>query len=96
MLTLRLPSALTAVEAEAFAGTKVQVVDLSGTKCTIIADRAFQNAGALRQVILPATVESISENAFSGCDYVQIICPAGSKAAQYAQENGIPWMDINP
>jgi len=96
MLTLKLPSALTAIEAEAFAGTKVQVVDLSGTKCTVIADHAFRDAGALRQIILPATVESISENAFSGCDHVQIVCPAGSKAAQYAQENGIPWMDVIP
>lgn len=50
---------------------------------------AFRNCTSLRIVYIPATVTAIHTRAFRGSEYVTVITPKGSYAAQFAQENGM-------
>lgn len=49
----------------------------------------FAENKALNIVVIPASVTSISNSSFKGCNYVKIITPSGSYAEQYAKENFI-------
>lgn len=54
---------------------------------TEIGSRAFSDCPALRRLSVPASVQSIGSDAFD--EKTQIVTPAGSEAAQYAQNNGL-------
>ncbi|MBE5810130.1 MAG: hypothetical protein E7318_04250 [Clostridiales bacterium] len=83
---MTLPAGLTAIDAEAFAGTPLQVVRLpQGLKT--IGSRAFAE-GSLWQILIPASVTSIAEDAFAGVEGLIIFGKAGSTAHTYAQAHG--------
>lgn len=48
----------------------------------------FQES-AIKTVVIPADVTSMSASVFSGCNKVTVYCPAGSYAEQYCKENFI-------
>lgn len=54
-----------------------------------IGSYTFSGDNALRKVIIPSSVKTIEDMAFSGCNYVTIYTPKGSYAEQYAQQNFI-------
>lgn len=55
-----------------------------------IGSEAFAECRRLKRVVLPASVGHIGENAFQNCGKVKLVCPAGSYAARYAKDHGIP------
>lgn len=53
--------------------------------------RAFYNADVLERLYIPNSVSFIGAEAFAECDHLTIYCDADSYAAQYAEENEIPY-----
>lgn len=83
---MTLPAGVTAIDAEAFAGTPLQVVRLpQGLKT--IGSRAFAD-GSLWQIFIPSSVTAIADDAFSGVDGLIIFGKAGSTAQSYATSHG--------
>ena len=68
---LRLPSALTTIEDEAFSGAAFEAA-IVPNGCTAIGSRAFANCPNLVYVRIPASVTSIADDAFEGCGQVVI------------------------
>lgn len=88
---LTLPSALTAIESEAFLNSTCNAVFCpSGLKS--IGAGAFKGCTQLQIVSLPASVTTIADNAFSGCTQLTICCPADSPAQTYAENHNIPYV----
>lgn len=82
-----LPAGLTAIDAEAFAGTTMQVVRLpQGLKS--IGSRAFADCPDLWQILIPASVTSIADDAFAGVEGLIIFGQAGSAAQRFAEAHG--------
>jgi len=80
---MKLPAALKTIEDEAFYGnTAIECVEVSD-KTESIGSKAFANSG-LKEIRLPASVTSIAEDAFEGCENFVIIAPEGSKASEWA------------
>ncbi len=87
---LTLPSALTTIEAEAFAGdSAAQYVALPDV--TDIGNRAFADDTNLMLVNIPSTVTSFGENIFSGSDSVVAVIDNNDTAVSYCQDNNIPF-----
>ncbi len=62
-----LPDTVVSLEPTAFAGNaSIVSVDMSATSLTRIPEGAFEGCTALNSVILPATLEYVGEDAFSG------------------------------
>jgi len=85
---LVLPSAMKELDEEAFAGAGVTTV-----KCpqgmTAIGKRAFADCSSLKWIIIPASVNSISDDAFANCSGFVIYGVDGSFASEYAEDHGI-------
>ena len=88
--TLRLPNALTLVEASAFEGDDSLIEADLPWGVEVIESRAFANSG-LTSVYIPGTVYSIAKDAFD--DTVTFLCPTDSYARYFAQEQGLQWSD---
>lgn len=86
---LSLPKAVQCIEEEAFAGAKMEQIDIP-EGVTEIGARAFANCKSLELVTIPEGVTKIADSAFDGCydPYFCIVAEAGSVAAQYAQNHG--------
>ena len=84
---LKLPSALTVIEEEAFEGSRANVIDLRGTRVTTIGAGAFRYCVDARIVYLPSSVTFIAEDAFYGCLNAQFCCETGSYAAGWAADH---------
>lgn len=87
--TLDMPADLQTLGARCFAGTKADMVDVP-EGCVSIGSRAFADMKNLLYVELPASLEYIAPDAFSGSDAVEFVVPAGSYAEAYCLENGLP------
>jgi len=64
---LRLPAGLKTVGAEAFMNLACEAIIIP-EGCTAIGARAFANCKSLTYVRIPASVKTIAEDAFEGCD----------------------------
>ncbi|MDR2197386.1 MAG: leucine-rich repeat domain-containing protein [Coriobacteriales bacterium] len=71
-----LPAALTVLEKGAFNVSGVSSIDLSGTAISQIPAEAYANVSALTAIKLPATLQSIGANAFSGTGISAISLPS--------------------
>lgn len=87
---LILPSDLTTIGEEAFAGINAIIVEIP-TSCTTIGSRAFADCKDLLQIYIPESTATIALNAFSGCTNLTIYAPAGSEAIRVARYNDIPY-----
>ena len=84
---MRLPTALSEIEDEAFEGIFARTVVIpEGT--TRIGARAFADCSNLKYVEIPNSVTSIADDAFAGST-VTFICNDDSAAWEFAQEHGI-------
>ena len=90
---LTLPSGLSQVEDEAFYGDEEIQFVVFGEGTEMLGEYVLEECGALRIVILPESLTSIGNNSFSGA---VILCPEGSFADQYVQENGIQYVIEKP
>ena len=79
-ITFVTPDDLEIIEAEAFRGIDAEVVRITDNVLAI-RDRAFADS-SLRQIIIPAGVTEIADNAFDGCGEFVVFCFEGS----YAQD----------
>ena len=86
--TVTLPADLTVIDVEAFenVGALDEVVLPEGAKR--IESLAFANSG-VRRVYLPATLEYIAKDAFSGCEGMSAWGQYGSYAEQFCMEQNI-------
>ena len=85
---LTLPDSLSVIGEEAFAGTTSFEEVIVPEGATGIGSRAFAGS-ALSRIVLPASIESIAEDAFDGCGDLTVVAPAGSFAYQWALERGM-------
>lgn len=87
-----LPTSLTVIEDEAFAGTAIGTVVMPDT-LAVIGDRAFANIPTLRSVEIPQSVLAIGDNAFTGSENVFIVGAAGSYAQMWANEHYVLFVE---
>ena len=73
----------------AFADTAVRRVVLPEGFCCI-QNRSFANCVYLEEIVIPASVWFIANNAFVGSGDFVIVTTAGSYAHSFAQRHGIP------
>ena len=59
---------------------------------TTIGYYAFYNCTGLTSVVIPDSVNSIEEEAFSECGNLNVTVGQGSYAEKYCAENGIPFV----
>lgn len=85
---LTLPATLTRIESEAFAGTDVAYV-VCPNGMTEIGSRAFADCENLAVIEIPASVETIAQDAFDGCSGFTIVGDEGSAAQQFAIDAGL-------
>lgn len=71
------------IEQEAFRNIGAKTVEIADS-CRSIGPLAFADCSRLRKVIIPATVQTIDNSAFDGCDGLTIYCAPGSAADDLA------------
>lgn len=92
---LSLPSSLSVIEDEAFAGTVAQKIIIPAS-CRKIGGNAFAQSNVVLAVI-PSTVQEIAENAFSGCDHLTVVTDSDTGyPAIWCNANGINWVLSEP
>ena len=85
-----LPADLTCIEANAFEGDAMTIVDASG--CTAIGENAFRNCTGLSQIRLPQNC-AISGTAFSGCTaLLAVYAQAGGTTEVWCAQAKIPFV----
>lgn len=77
-----LPANLQTIEANAFEGAKMTIVDAH--TCTEIGAEAFKSCTALRQIKLPKDC-TIAADAFAGCGTVYVFAPAGGTTESWCR-----------
>ena len=82
------PTSLKMIEESAYEGTAFSAIDLRGTECERIMDRAFADMHALQYAAIPGSVTYIAENAFAGSGDVVLLVESGSYAEMFAREHG--------
>lgn len=88
-----LPGALKRLEDESLAGCAFRYVKLP-VGAEAIGSRVFDGSTRLCAVYIPASVTSIAPDAFDGApDGLAIIGAAGSYAASFAEQHGIPFVE---
>ena len=85
--TLTLPAGLTEIGEEAFAGIAAEYVQVTENVVSI-GSRAFADCGNLRETAIPAGVQTIADDALSGCTDVTVYGKTGSEAQRFAEANG--------
>ena len=88
---LVLPEDLVAIEAEAFRKGEFTSAWL-GEAVTDIGNYAFADNPFLKWIYIPASVNRISDTAFSGCSGLKILGAAGSAAQAFAQAKGFEFI----
>ncbi len=86
---LVLPSAVAAIEAEAFSGISAREIVLSDGILSI-GEKAFADNQKLRLIYLPGSITSIAADAFNSCESLTILCSPGSYAEAFAAARNIP------
>ena len=86
--TLALPSGLKTVSDEAFCGNAAIRKVMVPEGAEQIGSRAFADSG-LTEIVLPATVGFIAEDAFDGCGALKVVAEEGSYAYEWCVSHGI-------
>ena len=88
---LTLPAELNVIEEEAFTSLYVGSVVL-GENVQRIEKRAFADCSLTENINLPASIEFIAEDAFSGCEKLTAAVTDGSYAHQWCEDNNFPFV----
>lgn len=83
------PAALEEIGEEAFCGDSGLQYVILGERVAAIHARAFANASRLVAIRIPASVQQIADDAFTG-SHPLIICAADSAAYRFALAHGLP------
>ncbi|MDE6251995.1 MAG: leucine-rich repeat protein [Lachnospiraceae bacterium] len=59
---------------------------------TTIESEAFANCISMDRVVIPSTIASIADDAFSGCGDTVLVCTDNSFAAEYAEKHNIRYI----
>ena len=89
-----LPAALAAIGEEAFAGIDAARVEITENVVSI-GPRAFADCKNLTELVIPATVQRIADDALEGSLNVTIYGEADSEAQRFADANSIPFVPSN-
>lgn len=84
-----LPASLSLAADEAFAATAAEEIRVP-EGVTTLGSRAFADCSRLRILVLPASLTQLPHDLLADSPHAVIRCPAGSPAAFWALENGIP------
>jgi len=90
-----MPSSLTQIDAEAFAGIPVTYLKLPGSVQSI-GSMAFAECPNLTQIFIPARVTTITHDAFEGSFFVSIVGYRNTAAESFAADQGIPFIALDP
>lgn len=71
---------ITEIYPEAFMGTNVMTVDLSGTQIKVVPERLFKNTQSLTSVTLPDTCTQVREESFADSSVFQVVMPKSVNA----------------
>ena len=82
-----IPSSVTSIGANAFAGKPISSVSIPGS-VTSIGDGAFANCTALANVTVPGSVTNMGSGGFSGCSGL-------SSVSMQASQSAIPASTVN-
>ena len=91
---ITLPAALVAIEEEAFAGIDAARVEITENVVSI-GPRAFADCKNLTELVIPATVQRIADDALDGSTNVTIYGEADSEAQRFADANNLPFVPSN-
>ncbi|MBQ1507657.1 MAG: leucine-rich repeat domain-containing protein [Ruminococcus sp.] len=88
--SIELPETIESVGVYAFTGTGMTSVTIpESSTFTSIDQYTFSECQNLKEVVIPATVTDIADNAFNACpNKITIKAPAGSYAINYANQHG--------
>lgn len=86
------PRDLTELEAEAFANTGFESIDLTNGHLTAIRSGAFSGCGELAFIRIPESVTTIEDGAFAGAENAVIVCTVGTAGYRYAVNNGFDYI----
>lgn len=89
--TVSLPNGLEAIPDGLFFGCVFDIFEIPDT-VTRIGRNAFGYCWEITEIAIPDSVQSIGERAFSEYANLSLTVAEGSYAAQYAEENGIPFL----
>ena len=89
-----LPPSTQVIGKAAFARCKnLEMFSLQGG-ITTIEKYTFYACENLKHLFIPSSVNKIEEQALEECHKLTIICAEDSYAAEYAEENGIPYIEV--
>lgn len=88
---VRIPDSVTSLGSEVFKDCRSLESVALGKGLTRIHDKTFANCTALKTIYIPPNIKWFIDNPFLNCSNLTIICEDGSKALEYAKENGIPY-----
>ena len=86
--TLKLPSTLSTVESEAFAGVSAQRIIIPAS-VDVIESKAFANCSYLQMLVFEGSPYSIATDILSGCANVTVSVSEGSSAEKWANRLGL-------
>ena len=94
LIELDLPESVLNIEYGAFARCN-NLMNANLCNVETIGGSAFKNCKNIKKIILSDNTKSISDDAFQGCDKLEIIAPENSYAHKFAISHGIPVQSIN-
>lgn len=89
--TINIPASVNNIADDAFAFSYFQLVTIEDG-CSVDLDKSvFVTCTPLTDVVIPASIENISEKAFYNCKNVTYHVEKGSKAEEWAKQNSKPY-----
>ncbi|MBR4458433.1 MAG: leucine-rich repeat protein [Clostridia bacterium] len=92
-VSAQLPDSLLLIEDSAFEGTALVTVRLPEGLVSL-GDRVFADIPTLERVAMPDSLTRIGRDVLAGSDRAAVLASAGSRAGDWARENGIRFTPI--
>ncbi len=92
--SITIPDSVTSIGWGAFSGCSSLTSITIPSSVTSIGDGAFYGCSSLTSITIPDSVTYIGSDAFNGCTELNIFGTKGSEAEQYANANGINFIEL--